>query len=188
MAAFSLFLMLHKCIICSTAWGQKQNWSESVEKPVLLPCGSVIGKECIADHFHMGSEENDETDGRLCPHCQQKLWYSQCGHSVTLRPLTIKGHDIAIPQRGPLPHVTSAAEMPANCPLCAVRLLPTFRRLEALKVERERLASLPETRRLTRARAERRKKDLASCEEEIELVQGAFVLECMGLEEIRKGW
>ena len=119
-----------KCIVCKVEFGLENphgSHGENVKVPegtyqwidinnqgateiaVRLPCGHVAGSNCILPYY-------------LCPRCQCRLTFYECGHRVPVRPTD--------------PTTMSAkANLPTKCTQCRVFDLEQNARLPALLAE-----------------------------------------------------
>jgi hypothetical protein len=143
------FQIRARCVLCGTAWGEQQGWSHTIEKPVLLLCGSIYGEECMNARLDSGTNNMDDTDRRRCRHCGQQLWYAQCGHTFRPRRVAVAGKTTVSLERRSLPLVAPTAEMPEKCEECAITPLPYRKQLKFLKRNHEHFLRHHEERHLT---------------------------------------
>ena len=66
------------CNICRVKYGETNNNNGSVEVPMLLPCGHIVGNNCIDTYRKSRSQ--------ACPDCTMPLLYRGCGHEIPLVP------------------------------------------------------------------------------------------------------
>lgn len=161
-----------------------------IERPALLPFGFIFGDDCVQDRFSYGAGSYDVTNQRRCTHCNQGLWYRSCKHTVVPHKINLCAFGIFSSSEEDVPQVTTAAEMPENCPECAEVVLakPSAKQLGPLNAQRQNLLSYRDMQGVTRAQAKKIDADLAACDEEIERVQAAAALLSLQAKAARRGW
>ena len=121
--------------------------------------------------FHPETTNASSEDHPRCKHCNQRLWYNKCGHSIPLHPVRIAGSKVQSPKGKKLPLITSATKMPENCEACTVAALPSHRRLKVLQSNHEHFLCHYTQRTLTQEQADQVAKDLVYYEAEMNRVR-----------------